>query len=426
MNIQRLRAVIGLILCTTCPSWSQSSAHGDNRGDFYLEKTLNVMPNQDYVMGVGFEFTAFSLGFTSSTFPDRVSIQVGSDDYNLSKDEHAPEDRNQANLISINSPANRLILKSGDYQGEVTFYLLNSDTYFKTDVRNRLDVEGSETCAEPESIDQSDWRAGLQAPNFSRSFSDVEHVIIHHSAGSNTSTNFTQVVRDIYLYHTEVNGWSDIGYNYLIDREGTIYKGRDPDDGEQDNVIGAHFCGKNSGTMGICLLGNFEEVNIAPSEKAIESLIELTSWKLIKESLDPFSSAIHRGEQLNTVAGHRDGCSTLCPGTNTYVQLETFREMIGETIFDCENITEEPLVLVSNVYPNPARLGELVTVELNEGQSFKSLHLIDPTGRRIDARSIGGSDNLTYLLTFIYPPGAYYLAITTETDQVKYSKLVLY
>ncbi|MTI41699.1 N-acetylmuramoyl-L-alanine amidase [Fulvivirga lutimaris] len=424
MNIQRLIGVIGLILCTYT-SWSQS-AYEVKRGDYYLEQSLTVMPNQAYVLDVNFEFTAFSLSFSNDTFPVGTSIQVDSEEYILSKDEHAPEARNQANLVSLNSPAKRLVLNSGPYQGEVIIYLLNSYRHFKTDVRSRLDMDGDEPCAEPESVDQSEWRSGLQAPNFSRSFSDVEHVIIHHSAGSNTSTNYIQVVRDIYLYHTEVNGWSDIGYNYLIDKEGTIYKGRDPDDGDQDNVIGAHFCGKNSGTMGICLLGNFEEGNITPSEEAIESLIKLTSWKLIKESLDPFSSSIHRGEQLNTLAGHRDGCSTLCPGTNTYVQLESFKEMIGETIFDCENIEEESVVLTSNVYPNPARLGELVTVELNEDQTLKSIAIIDPNGKHIQTKSIRGSNNLTYLLTFLYPPGTYFLAITTETDQIKYSKLILY
>ncbi len=424
MNIQRLIAFIGFLLTNAIVFAQESST--DKRGDFYLEKRLTVAPNQTYPLDVDFEFTAFSVAFTNKSFPVGASMEVANRKYFLSKDEHAPENKNQSNLISINVPANRLTLTSGDYQGEVIVYLLNSDSYFKTDVRNRLETDEEEPCAEPIAVDQSEWRVGLSAPNYNRSFSEVEHVIIHHSAGSNTSTNFTQVVRDIYLYHTQVNGWSDIGYNYLIDKEGTIYKGRDPDNGEQDNVIGAHFCGKNSNTMGICLLGNFEEADIAPSERAIEALVKLTSWKLMKESLDPFTSSIHRGEELKTVAGHRNGCSTLCPGTNTYVQLEAFRERMAEAIFDCENEIEEPIVLTSNVYPNPANRGEIVTIELNEGQSFKSLALIDTNGRIISEKSIGDSNNFTYLLTFFYPPGTYFLAITTQTNQVKYARLVLY
>ena len=424
MRRQGLITFIGLILCIS-GAWAQSEEY---KGDlqYYTEIVLDVAPNNVYNLDTNFEFTAFSMSFSEGTFPKGVVINVGTNKYEVTRDEHAPDNRNQANLISVNSATDQLVFNSGSYDGKVIFYLLNSDRYFKTDVRSRLEKEGDDTCSEPDAVDQSEWRAGLQSPVYNRSFTNVEHVIIHHSAGSNTNTNYTQVVRDIYLYHTQVNGWSDIGYNYLIDKEGTIYKGRDPESGEQDNVRGAHFCGKNSGTMGICLLGNFEEANIAPSNAAIESLIKLTSWKLIKESLDPFSASIHEGGELSTVAGHRDGCSTACPGTNTYRQLESFREMMAETIFECENIVEEPLVLMTNVYPNPARVGELVTVELNEGQSIKFLQLIDSKGRRIDTRSLGGSDNLTYLLTFFYPPGTYYLAITTVANQLKYSKLILY
>jgi hypothetical protein len=178
--------------------------------------------------------------------------------------------------------------------------------------------------------------------------------------------------------------------------------------------------------MGICLLGNFEVANVDPSQEAIISLIKLTSWKLIKESLDPFSISIHQGQDLGVVASHRDGCSTACPGTNTYVQLETFKEMISAVIFDCENIVEEPLILTSKIYPNPARVGELVTIELNEGQVFKSLELMNVHGQKVGRSNIGKTGNLVYLLTFFYVPGTYFLAITTQTNQVKYSRLVLY
>ena len=66
--------------------------------------------------------------------------------------------------------------------------------------------------------------------------------MVHHSAGSNTNSNYTQVVRDIYLYHTQVNGcWSDIGYNYLVAQDGSIYNGRDPGALEQDDVLGRSF-----------------------------------------------------------------------------------------------------------------------------------------------------------------------------------------
>src|SRR5690606_5894496 len=112
-------------------------------------------------------------------------------------------------------------------------------------------------CSEPQMIDPSHWRAGLPQPKGSPVFTSVNHIIIHHSAGSNLVTDFTNEVRNIYLYHTNVNGWDDIGYNFLIAPNGTIYQGRDGRGiVEKDYVMGAHMCGRNSGTMGICLLGD--------------------------------------------------------------------------------------------------------------------------------------------------------------------------
>ena len=92
---------------------------------------------------------------------------------------------------------------------------------------------------------------------------------MHHSAGSTFDTNYTAVVRSYYLLHTEVNGWDDIGYNYLIARDGSIFAGRDPQNRTgvaQDNVHGAHFCGKNDYTMGICVIGDF--TSQAPAAEA--------------------------------------------------------------------------------------------------------------------------------------------------------------
>ena len=200
-------------------------------------------------------------------------------------------------------------------------YLINSGAppVFNSEDRK----SGSDCPIEISPIPQSEWRAGLAPPNYTRSFTNVLHVVVHHAAGSNSNTNYIQVVRDIYVYHTEVNGWSDIGYNYLIAQDGTIFTGRDPNEGEQDNVLGAHFCGKNSGTMGICLLGNYETA--IPTSTALQSLTTLVTYKIDKEALDPFGQYPHSSGNLPTILGHRDGCSTACPGANVYRLLDDLR-----------------------------------------------------------------------------------------------------
>ena len=34
------------------------------------------------------------------------------------------------------------------------------------------------------------------------------------------------LLRSIYAYHTQSRGWSDVGYNFLVDRYGRLYEGR--------------------------------------------------------------------------------------------------------------------------------------------------------------------------------------------------------
>lgn len=206
-----------------------------------------------------------------------------------------------------------------------TVYIINSGPAPKIELPNTRIKDGN--CDDPPPmISQSIWREGLTAPNYTRSFHEVKHLIIHHSAGSNSATNYTQVVRDIYLYHTEVNGWSDIGYNYLIAQDGTLFSGRDPGEGDQSLVKGAHFCGANTNTLGICLLGNYE--NAVPTSDMISKLESLLVYESIKNELNPIEEQMHSTGILSTIAGHRDGCATLCPGENTYVQLDEIRNEV--------------------------------------------------------------------------------------------------
>lgn len=182
-------------------------------------------------------------------------------------------------------------------------------------------------------IPQSVWRAGLADPKPNPVSTPTRHAIVHHSAGSTFDTNYTAVVRSYYLLHTEVNGWDDIGYNYLIARDGSIFAGRDPQNRTgvvQDNVRGAHFCGKNEYTMGICVIGDF--TSQGPAAAAFSSLCDLLAWKFEKDALDPFGSQRHPtpgDDPLMHIAGHRDGCNTACPGNLLYSELFKLRQCVS-------------------------------------------------------------------------------------------------
>ncbi len=300
----------------------------------FSQKSAQLEQNEKYLLSNDNLFTALSLQIKESQSFKGAYIIVKKDTFYLSRDEHV-DARNgliNANLISFEKPISTFQLYTKQINQSVLFNFINGHVG-KLAPSQSLSNSKSDCLSEPESINQYLWRTGLKAPNYSRSFSKVDHLIIHHSAGSNANANYTQVVRDIYIYHTEVNGWSDIAYNYLIAQDGTIFKGRDPDGGEQDNVRGAHFCGMNTGTMGVCLLGDY--TSIAPTDTTIQSLLKLLSWKLNKEGLNAFESTTFNGINLGAMAGHRDGCATECPGTKTYQKIESFKSNANSIIETC-------------------------------------------------------------------------------------------
>ncbi len=160
--------------------------------------------------------------------------------------------------------------------------------------------------------------------------SAVRFAVVHHTAGTNdyTRAEAAAVVKAIQLYHVRGNGWNDIGYNFLVDRFGTIYEGRFG--GIERNVVGAHALGFNNGSVGVALLGTYG--GAAPSRAAQDALARLLAWRLDLAHVDPtgFSTIISGGSEryvsglpvlLRSVAGHRDTGFTECPGNQLYARL---------------------------------------------------------------------------------------------------------
>ncbi|MCB9246299.1 MAG: N-acetylmuramoyl-L-alanine amidase [Flavobacteriales bacterium] len=284
-----------------------------------------------------------------------------------------------------------LQVKTGNYTGPLKIYLIGAPgiTLDRSKVLHKSETD----CSKPDFIASETWRAGLPDPVPGRSVHKVDHLIVHHSAGSNSITDYTLAVRNIYLYHLEVNGWDDVGYNYLIAPNGQIYQGRDDlGVGPEDNIKGAHFCGKNTGTMGVCLMGNYDEAEVADS--AFHALIRLFTWKCVKEGMDPRQSLIHPADigtdSLGRIAGHRDGCNTRCPGDNAYTLLHALIDSVYNRYIQCE-----PVVGISrssweqfHISPNPVRFPIYLTLPAN-GHTFR-YRIIDLQGKTIlNKRMVG-------------------------------------
>lgn len=167
-----------------------------------------------------------------------------------------------------------------------------------------------------------------QSARWTPAYTTVTHAVVHHTAGSNSVADWDQEIRNIWFLHTITNGWGDIGYNFLIAPDGTIYEGR----AGGDRAIGAHFSCRNSNTAGIALLGTFS--NVPPTDAALASSRILLTEVVRRNGIDPAASRLHpsSGLQLPTILGHRDGnvpgatCTiTECPGHALYSMLPAIR-----------------------------------------------------------------------------------------------------
>ena len=163
---------------------------------------------------------------------------------------------------------------------------------------------------------------------------------VHHTAGSNAYSReeADDVVRAVYAYHTNGRGWCDVGYNFLVDRYGTIYEGRSG--GVDLPVIGAAQMGFNTGAFSVSVMGNFETAAVP---KAVQrSLVRLIAWRLDVAHVNPLARAtmtsaggdttrFQMGEtvRLRTISGHRDTGFTACPGARLYSFLPELRERVA-------------------------------------------------------------------------------------------------
>lgn len=203
------------------------------------------------------------------------------------------------------------------------------------------------TAPQPPITSRADWGAdesiSPEEPGYLPG-GKIKAVVVHHTAESNdyTCDQAPAVVRGIYTYHVKQLGWKDVGYNFLVDKCGTVYEGRKG--GVDLPVMGAHAYGFNSETTGISVLGTYTET--APSKEAMTSVARIAAWKLGQYGVDPtgtatltagadgtnyFRKSWAAGAQLSLPAihGHRDGYNTQCPGEALYNELATIRGWAG-------------------------------------------------------------------------------------------------
>lgn len=205
-------------------------------------------------------------------------------------------------------------------------------------VDNQTQFRGSDDCSSPKAVSRSIWGASynlndlIQYKNIPE-YTTVTHLIVHHGSSPNVAPNWAAVVASYFDYHVNTNGWSDIGYNYLVAPDGTLFVGR----GGGDNVVGAHYCGKNAHTMGVCMIGTYNDV--LPTDTALQTLVKILAWKAKKEKINPNGAALLGGTIVSNIDGHRSGCATDCPGEMVWNYLPQLRARVVATVNTCNTTT---------------------------------------------------------------------------------------
>lgn len=160
-------------------------------------------------------------------------------------------------------------------------------------------------------------------PDWSTQFFPTTHIILHHTATSNASSDWAAEVRSIWYFHSQVRGWTDIGYNFLIDPNGVIYEGRYGGEG----VRAGHTLDHNEGTVGVALMGTYSSKDVTVAAQA--SLDKLTKTLAIRYGLNLDENAYDRAGMMNLrLSGHRNWGATECPGEKFYNTFGTIRNKL--------------------------------------------------------------------------------------------------
>ncbi|XP_015255553.1 PREDICTED: peptidoglycan-recognition protein SC1a/b-like [Cyprinodon variegatus] len=157
-------------------------------------------------------------------------------------------------------------------------------------------------------VSREQW--GAAAPKQTESLKGpAQRVVIHHTALLNCKglAESKDHLLSIQMLHMKDRHFDDIGYNFLIGGDGSVFEGRGW------GVRGAHTKGHNDDSLGIALMGNFN--NDTPSKEALLSVKQLLMSGVRQGFIQPDF----------VLYGHRDLGATQCPGEHLYAALPQLR-----------------------------------------------------------------------------------------------------
>ena len=219
---------------------------------------------------------------------------------------------------------------------------------------------------QPDLVTREEWGANESLRDGKPTYiSTIKQVHVHHTVNSNDygRDDVPALIRGMYAYHTQSLGWSDLGYNFLVDRFGRGWVGRAG--GPARLVRGAHTLGFNAESTGISAIGNYDAVR--PSDAMLDAIAAIAAWKLDPFDRDPRGRIRVESEgsdrfpagrtvRLPVIDGHRDTNDTACPGQHLYDALPKVRrrtERIMAAAQQATIVVDEPATVTG-----AAKLGQ--------------------------------------------------------------------
>ena len=134
----------------------------------------------------------------------------------------------------------------------------------------------------------------LSKLNLSVNKRNIKELIVHCSATPEGKDYSVDTIRQWHLQR----GFSDIGYHYVIYRDGSIHIGRD------ESIIGAHCTGHNTNSIGVCYIGGCASDGKTPKDTRTSEQRQ-SLLNLLKELKVKYPKA--------SIHGHRDFANKACP-----------------------------------------------------------------------------------------------------------------
>lgn len=131
----------------------------------------------------------------------------------------------------------------------------------------------------------------------------INEIIIHCSATRPDwmkGQSAEDKVKEIRRWHVQDRGWSDIGYHYIIDRDGKVVEGRPIE------RAGAHTKGHNKNSIGVCLIGGHGS---AKTDDFMDNFTAVQNLELVV-----LLKKLRSAHQIIKVSGHNEYANKACPG----------------------------------------------------------------------------------------------------------------